>query len=74
MPVVPHMDRCARSHVIASSTGEVVTHLLANGASEEHRAALYERCLLRTYDQGLSITDLIACDHDACLKPECSMM
>ena len=53
MPVLPHMDRYGRSHVLASSTAEVVTHVLSNGASEEQRAAIYERCLLRTYDLGV---------------------
>lgn len=58
MPVLPHMDRYGRSHVIASSMAEVVTHVLANGASEEQRAALYERCILRTYNAGMIITHL----------------
>lgn len=58
MPVLPHMDRYGRSHVIASSMAEVVTHVLANGASEEQRASLYERCLLRTYNPGMTIIHL----------------
>lgn len=59
MPVLPNMDRCARPHVLVSSTAEVVTHVVANGTNEEQRSALYEQSLLRIFDTGEVRVDLM---------------
>lgn len=49
MPLLPFFERYGHMHVTASSTSEVVTHVLAEGTSEQDRETLYGECMMRTY-------------------------
>lgn len=49
LPLLPYFERYGNTHVTTSSTSEVVTHVLAEGTSEQERESLYGECMMRTY-------------------------
>lgn len=59
MPLLPYFERYGHTHVTASSTSEVVTHVLAEGTSEEDREGLYGECMMRTYPMRMLLCILL---------------
>jgi hypothetical protein len=61
MPVLPYFERYGNMYVTASSTSEVVTHVLAENTTAEERKAIYGRCLLRTYPVRMLFLCMLCC-------------
>ena len=49
LPLLPFFERYGHTHITASSTSEIVTHVLAEGTTEKDRDTLYGECMMRTY-------------------------
>jgi Paf1 len=65
MPVLPNTDRWGSVHVTVSHQGPILNVLDVPGSSEEERAALAARCVLRSYVHSappcIAVEQMVAC-------------